>query len=331
MANRKFCPSCGTPVVPPGKFCSLCGFSLSTTKAIVEPSPQSIATKPGTGDNNSAPRVQNLVHTTVDYDDFLAHVINLTTRSKYVCLTPGKVVVPEMWQQIDAQVQTHEDRLGRFYNFFLSQGLDDANLGVFDFVKDHILGMGTTRGSSEDALAQLAEYLEYVDFVAVQIGTLGAKFLVAINGDRQSVSSLLTLGKPLNGIGDALLELQGAWKLKLAGMKIGKGVGMDVMGSVMFTFSNRDTLEQLRSPIGHLQLGTSQGERLKKAVKMSILNPLLFGHKGSIYLSKLIFNLSDRTVEVPEFWRSLTAKAGIVDRLYYGFTPEELLPQPRRT
>jgi hypothetical protein len=265
----------------------------------------------------------------LQYEDFLAHVVNLASRNKFVCLMPGKELTPPMREQVDAQVQTHEDRLGRFYNFFLSHGLDGADLGLFDFVKEHLVGLGAVRGGSGEALARLSQYLPHVDLIAVQMGTLGARFLAAVRGDRHSPGSLPAVAEALNGIGAALLELQGAWKLKLAGLNLGKGVGMDATGSALFAFADPTRLAQLRPSLEGLQLGTPAGERFWKGLKSSVVNPLLFGHKGSVNLSKLIFRLSDRAVEVPGFWRSLTAKVGVVDRFYFGLTPEELLPPPR--
>ena len=262
-----------------------------------------------------------------EYDRFLAHVVNLTSRNKYVCLMPGGQLTDEMREQIEAQVQTHEDRLGRFYNFFISQGLDGADLGVFDFIKDHLFGLTTDRGSSDAALARLAENLDFVDLIAVQMGTFGARFLVAVNGDRHGGGSMPKVEAALNGIGNALLEMQGAWKLKLAGMKVGKGVGMDVTGSALFAFADAARLEGSRAALDGMQLGTPSGTRFKKALKATFLNPLLFGHKGSINLSTLIYRLDANAVEVPGFWRSVTSKIGFLDRFYFGFTPEELLPR----
>lgn len=58
-------------------------------------------------------------------------------------------------------------------------------------------------------------------------------------------------------------------------------------------------------------------------------NPLLFGYKGSVFLSRLTCRLFDGTVEVARGFRSLTRHIAAIDRFYYGFTPEELMPGSR--
>lgn len=260
------------------------------------------------------------------YQQFLAHVLRRATTDKFVSLVPFQRVSAEICDEMRLQLQSHADRLGRIYHFVLSHGLDEAAMGPLSFIKDHILGFVSDREDPGEVLEQLSGHLVHIDCVAIQIGALGARFLVVVEGDRLCAASLANLEAAVKGIGEIILQMQGVWKLKFAGLKLGKGVGLDATGTVAFAFADPAKLEGLRKGMQQMSMGTPLGDKFKKAIRAMILNPLLFGHKGNLNVSPLTIRLFDRTVEIPGFVRSWTSKVGMVDRLYFGFTPEDLLP-----
>lgn len=250
----------------------------------------------------------------VNYDDFRVHTINLLTRNKYVCLVPNQEFDNDTLRKIDAQFDKHY--MDKTYNFFAKLGASAADLGVLEIFKEQLFGVTTSRTASQDALSQIGEHCERLDLVGMRIGKLEGQLVAFVNGDIQSESTLSTIGQDLEKISESFLSFLRKHKLKLGGLKIGKGVGTNLGGLILFFFSDSGKLEKIRPQVQSLKIGTTTTQQLGKLAKSFIVNPWIFGEKGSFVPTKVIIRLFDNKIEGHERMGS---------KRYWSFAFDDLL------
>lgn len=258
------------------------------------------------------------------YQDFLQHVVRTLGQRGFIFLLRKEGLDAKFAERVGSGLEKYDNRTGKFLGLVskVARAGADVPAGVGMFEK-FVLGFGVHRSETATTDSVFQSMTETFDLSAVMFAMTGLKFLACVNCDELTPDALLEKARRLEEIAPALRAVQGKVKPKVLGMRVGRGIETDVCASLCLTFTRPASYQRLRPAVDALRLSsTGLGERYAKAARSLILNPMLFGHKGSNYLAKIVCRLYDRSVEASGSFRNVP----VLGSMAYGFRPEELLP-----